>query len=85
MMVLNLALQTNGGPLSEEQARFHAASVICGLEYLHEHSIVWRDLKPENLLMDKSGCGTLAQHARMSLQVLCAVPVLCQCSAPILL
>ena len=47
--------QTRGGPLTEEQARFHVASVICGLEYLHEHNVVWRDLKPENLLIDKSG------------------------------
>ena len=49
------AVQTRGGPLTEEQARFHVASVICGLEYLHEHNVVWRDLKPENLLIDKSG------------------------------
>ena len=49
------AVQTRGGPLTEEQARFHAASVICGLEYLHEHNVVWRDLKPENLLIDRSG------------------------------
>ena len=51
-----MQLQTLANPLSEEQARFHAASVICGLDYMHDHNIVWRDLKPENLLMCQNGC-----------------------------
>nr|UCK81518.1 RAC serine/threonine-protein kinase [Arenicola marina] len=39
----------------EERARFYGAEIISALGYLHEHSIVYRDLKLENLLLDKDG------------------------------
>ena len=43
------------GPLGEGPARFYAASVCVALEYLQTHHIVYRDLKPENLLLDAKG------------------------------
>lgn len=43
------------GNLSEERARQHAAEVVEILIYLHKHGIIYRDLKPENLLVDKLG------------------------------
>ncbi|KAG5261757.1 hypothetical protein AALO_G00288000 [Alosa alosa] len=46
--------------LSNERVRFYAAQVYCGLEHLHQKSIVYRDLKPENILLDDDG------HIRIS-------------------
>ena len=39
----------------EESSRVYAAMVVSGLAFLHERKIVYRDLKPENLLFDPDG------------------------------
>ncbi|KAJ8312861.1 hypothetical protein KUTeg_010234 [Tegillarca granosa] len=48
------------GVFSEREVRFYAAEVILGLEHMHNRFVVYRDLKPANILLDENG------HVRIS-------------------
>jgi len=45
----------NENNFTETRARFYAAEIVLALECLHESGIVYRDMKPENLLLDSDG------------------------------
>eukprot|EP00811_Abedinium_folium_P034932 NODE_7770_length_1551_cov_10.393961.p1 GENE.NODE_7770_length_1551_cov_10.393961~~NODE_7770_length_1551_cov_10.393961.p1 ORF type:complete len:357 (+),score=67.31 NODE_7770_length_1551_cov_10.393961:92-1162(+) len=43
------------GRLKNDSARFYASEIVLALGYLHSLHIAYRDLKPENLLIDSRG------------------------------
>ncbi|KAK0722738.1 kinase-like domain-containing protein [Lasiosphaeria miniovina] len=49
------SLLRKSGRFPNPVAKFYAAEVTLALEYLHLRNIIYRDLKPENLLLDRHG------------------------------
>jgi serine/threonine protein kinase len=67
------------GKLDPAAAKFYAASVVHGIAYLHAMHVVYRDVKPENLLIDKTGYIRVvdfgfAKHVPERTYTLCGTP-----------
>ncbi|KAM7277872.1 hypothetical protein ACFE04_005006 [Oxalis oulophora] len=41
--------------LTEDEARFYVGETILAIESIHKHNYIHRDIKPDNLLLDKNG------------------------------
>lgn len=53
---LRSQMRSPSGPfMSESSARFYAGCILEGLSYMHRRNFVYRDLKGENVLLDKDG------------------------------
>lgn len=43
------------GRFDQASSKFYAAQICLAFEYMHVFDYIYRDLKPENLLLDKTG------------------------------
>lgn len=41
--------------MSEDNSRFYLAEIVLAVEKMHKSGIIYRDLKPQNILIDQSG------------------------------
>ncbi|KAB5534988.1 hypothetical protein DKX38_018074 [Salix brachista] len=41
--------------LTEDEARFYVGQTVLAIESIHKHNYIHRDIKPDNLLLDKNG------------------------------
>lgn len=40
---------------TNERARYYAAELVLAIEFMHLNGVIYRDLKPENVLIDNDG------------------------------
>ncbi|XP_054781303.1 serine/threonine-protein kinase D6PKL2 [Prosopis cineraria] len=73
-----LRQRQQGKHFTEQAARFYASEVLLALEYLHMMGVVYRDLKPENVLVREDGHIMLSDFD-LSLRC-CVSPTLVQSS-----
>ncbi|CAG9318609.1 unnamed protein product [Blepharisma stoltei] len=70
------------GHLSTEVAKFYIAEMILAIEYLHSFDIIYRDLKPQNLLLDSEGHIKLTDFGLSKENVSDNEPAMSFCGSP---
>ena len=66
------SLLSREGSLPEERVRLYMAELISALNHLHKMGIVYRDLKPENVLLDSDGHVKLTDFGLSRYPAVCA-------------
>jgi len=62
-------IHSQGSGYGIERAKFFAAEVLVGIQHMHNLGIIYRDLKPENVLLTEKGHTKISD---MGLAVLCS-------------
>lgn len=57
------------GEFDEDVTRFYAAQLVLVIGYLHENDIIYRDMKPENVLISEDGYIKLADFGLSKAEV----------------
>ncbi|CAE7191200.1 Prkg1 [Symbiodinium sp. KB8] len=65
--------------LEDNFAKFYVAGVVLAFDHLHGKKIIYRDLKPENLLLNERGCIKLTD---MGLAKICVGKTYTACGTP---
>ncbi len=65
--------------LPERDSKFYGSCILEGLHFMHYHSILYRDLKPENVLIDRDGYAVIvdlgfAKYVTGKTFTLCGTP-----------
>ncbi|CAG9331419.1 unnamed protein product [Blepharisma stoltei] len=68
--------------LNEKEAQFYIAEAILAIEYLHSVNIVYRDLKPQNILLDEDGHIRLADFGLAKENISKWNPAMTFCGSP---
>ena len=52
--------------LSLQRVQFYAAEIVSAFDYLHRNGIIYRDLKPANILLNTDGHIVLVDYGSMA-------------------
>jgi len=50
--------------LGTEEAKFYTSQLLLSIEYFHSSGIIYRDLKPENVMVDADGYLKIVETAK---------------------